>query len=340
MKSANRYLIGTFFLVVGGFAMLRSALPNTALSCADASADEPYLEKGCVEAAKSMKQLENVVAFKLHAFTKFFQGERLVEQEVWLEGRNDKFWCQTLSVGEKDKSRIEKEIRAAEIVNADRKETIIFDGKILIQHRPIGMLVLMEDAEGFVGQSASNYLIPATWTNFSQSIQPGKYTYRYVLENSLAERTVKLVPNEKRIRVTYQHNPSKAFKFKWLEFDSSNFLVVASEESGGIALAHSAQYEWQLSNGSPFVVSGKVQLGDKIQFEWKIDSYTSNEKEVRQSFALDESKLPLGTRIEEDPHAKRGPRKIRFIGGTEGRREHLLRQEALKIALFKDGDKD
>ena len=37
MKSANRYLIGTFFLVVGGFAMLGLELPNTALSSADAS---------------------------------------------------------------------------------------------------------------------------------------------------------------------------------------------------------------------------------------------------------------------------------------------------------------
>ena len=313
---------------------------NAAIFVLLVSADEPNLDKSCSEAAKSMKQMENVVAFKLHAFTKFYQGERLVEKEVWLEGRNDKFWCQTLNVGEKDKSRIEKEIRAAKIVNADRKETIIFDGKRSIQHRPIGMLVLMEDAESFVGPAASNYLIPASWTNFSQSIHPGKYTYRYVLENSMEERSVKFVPNEKRIRVTYQHNPAKAFKFTWLEFDTSSFLVVASEESGGIALAHSAQYEWQLSNGSPFVVSGKVQLGDKIQFEWKIDSYTSNAREVRQSFALDESKLPLGTRIEEDPHAKRGQRKIRFIGGTEGRKEHELRQEALKIALIKDGDKD
>lgn len=298
------------------------------------SADEPDLEKSCAEAAKSMKQIEGVAAFKLHGVTKNTDSTGVTQHEVWLEGRNGKYWCQTLSVGENDKI-VEKEIRLAEVANADRKATKIFDGKSSIQHYPIKMLVVVNDAESFVAAGPNKYLIPVSWTSFSQSIHPGKYTYRYVLENSLQGRSVKLMPNENKIRVTIEHQPATSFKFKWLEFSPTNSLVTASNESGGTALAHTAEYDWEMSNGVWYVSKGKVQLGEKVQFEWKIDSYSSDAKHVRQSFGLEESKLPLGTRIEEDPQGKRGARKIRFVGGAEGQREHDLRQEALKVALIK-----
>jgi len=76
-----------------------------------------------------------------------------------------------------------------------------------------------------------------------------------------------------------------------------------------------------------------------IQCEWKVDSYSCDARLVRSSFTLDESKLPFGTRIDEEPNSKQSPRKIRFIGGDEGKKEYDLRMEALRMNIIKEAGK-
>jgi hypothetical protein len=301
-------------------------------------ADDADLSKHCEKAANAIAHLENVVGFKLHGFAKYSSSERDVDQEVWIEGRNGKIWCQTLNVENKNNPVVVNELRYAEIVGADRKITKIFDGKKSIEHKPILMLVRIDDADKFIGPGATRYLNPMCWTNFGQRDMAAKFSYRYVLENSLEGRSIRWQSRDNKIRVSYENPSSKALlKSKWLEFSLSNYLVTASSESG-VALSNTCEYEWALSEGSWYVSKGKVQVGDKEKFEWTIDSYTSDAKKVRSNFALEDSKLPLGTRIETDPQSKRGTRNIRFVGGADGQREHDLRQAALKIVQQKDGN--
>jgi len=271
-------------------------------------ASEPDIPDCIAKTISQSKLVESVVAFKLNATVKI---PEFPDDVVWMEVRGEKIFVESLLAGRSE------------------KRTFLFDGKRMIVHEPRKNIVQIETKERFSGPIDYSYLFPASWTSIGHSLKKGKSSNSFFLHENLANSTSKWIPDTERIRFSYySKSPNPAFKTKWLEIDPQKTMVVASEASGGKALSHRSEYEWTKDESGWYVSMGKVLVGDRIRCEWKVDSYSCDARLVRSSFTLDESKLPFGTRVDEEPNSKQSPRKIRFVGGDEGKKEYDLRMEA------------
>ncbi len=93
--------------------------------------------------------------------------------------------------------------------------------------------------------------------------------------------------------------------------------------------------EWSLSGVVPYVSHGELTIGEgqlSRKLEWSVDEFTSDPKQVRRSFTIDESKLPFGTRLETNPQGG-ASRVIRYVGGDLGEKEFYLKEQAIRVIV-------
>lgn len=305
---------------------------------ASAAAQESVIAECCKKTAEQMKRIESIAAFKLHASVTRRSSLGDFDYEVWLESQGEKVWAQVLLKPPPGTSEFENYEKFASLLNTDLRETYIFDGQKAITYSPLKMQVKIEADSDFQTVHAATPLFPASWTGFHVARNQGKTTFRHFLTENLPECSSSFDADNNRVVVSLTSktvDPSKpvSYALRIVEIDPTNYLVRSSEASGGRALPTVATFDWANSAGAWYVSQGKVSSGSgnrKRTTEWKIDEFTSNPRNVRTKFSLDESALPRGTRIDLEPYNKQRKREIRFVG-EDGQREYDLKLEAIRL---------
>ncbi len=299
-------------------------------------AQETDIAECCKKAAEQMNRIESIAAFKLHASVTRRDPLGDFNYEVWLESHGEKVWAQVLPKPPPGTPEFDKLEKVGSLLKTDLRETYIFDGQNAIIHTPLKMGVTIEAAAGLPTVHELTPLFPASWTGFLVKRNQGKTTFSYLLSKRLSDckSSYDTANNRVVVSLTETVDASKpvSFAIRRVEIDPTNYLVRATEASGGRAAPIIGSFDWANSVGTWYVSHGKVTSGsrNKLTTEWKIDEFTSNPRDVRTKFSLDQSALPPGTRIDLEPQNRQRKREIRFVG-TDGQREYDLKMEAIRL---------
>ncbi len=305
--------------------------------CSSLLAQDVDVALVCKNAADHMRRLESIAAFKLHGTVHVKERGGSIDSthEVWLEARGDKVWSRLLEKPKMGTPEEEQFRKYAELLKTDLAETLVFDGKQMFSHSPIRLQVRIEVAETFRAPMQVRHLFPVSWTGFSFNREQGKTTFEVFLTSRLPESEA--IFDRRHYRVVVSHKlpatDSSTPLFhtdRRVEIDPSSFMIHSSKISGGKVVPIDSELEWRQSKDVWYVSKGRVTY-PPFTVEWEIDEFSADPRDVRTSFALEKSKLPLGTRIDIDPFNKQKMRKTEFVGGSEGQREYELKRGAIGL---------
>lgn len=310
-------------------------------SCGFAIAQDLSESEVLRQAVERQRRIKSIAAFKLHAtVAEEFGSGAGSHYEVWMESRGDKVWAQMRQLAQADDKISKSMERVAELLGSDLKETLIFDGQRMIVHSPVKMQVTIEQAERFTGQDSLRTLFPRSWTTFSMAPDAGRSSLELILSDRLPEPTMKFTRSGDRLIVSsVSQAVDPVVKFRRLEIGAETGLIYVSEASGGVALPKVSNLEWAEADGVWYVFRGTLAIGTGgggRNFKWEMHEFTTDPRQVQKPFTLDETELPLGTRIVTEPQERQQKRQIRYVGGEEGQHEHNLKRQAIRM-IFERG---
>jgi hypothetical protein len=321
---------------------LVALLVTVTLLCSKARTQSDDVSAICRAAAENIQRLESIAAFKLHGMVSVREnaGGEGEKYETWIEMRGNKVWSRCLKIHPVGSADEEESRRFKELLKTDLFETRIFDGRKMISHSPTRLQVTIEDKTDFEVPRHLKPVFPASWTGFMFAANQGKTTFEVLLTSRLPECDVVFNQQKNEVIVSHKLPPSSKPSLhdeRKLRIDSSSMLIVYSKVFGGKGIPIESELEWKAWGDIWYVSKGKVDYGPLI-VEWEIDQFTADPREVRTAFALDKAELPIGTRIDVEPHSKQKRREVEFVGGEEGLREYKLKRESIRLISGKSDE--
>ncbi|AMV35600.1 hypothetical protein VN12_26140 [Pirellula sp. SH-Sr6A] len=282
---------------------------------------------------KSMQKVAELPEYKLGAVVE--QGD--VQFEVTLMARDTKWLIKSKQTKFEDTpdSDIAKKLIAHHGV--DPTVTIIYDGTNLIYHYPVKYLVTIDEYPKPTVSERYQALFPNSWNSFYIKSSSEKLKLSYLIDLESPQKTISPASDQSRVRITEVSLSEKpiAFKTRYIEVEKSTSLVSKSHMGGGSGLPVTKEYSWANRDGRWYPRTGKVTVGDQPSITWTINSFSHDVKDISCKFSLDDLSLPEGTRIADDPLKKKGLTMNRYVGGEQGRIEHLLKRDEAQIIIDK-----
>jgi hypothetical protein len=285
----------------------------------------------------TMRAVAELPAFKIEAVVE----QEDVQFEVSIMARTSKWLIKSKQTKFDDtpESRLSQALIAQRGV--DHTVTIIYNGKDLIYHYPTKYLVTIDESPKPTVGERYQALLPSSWDSFYIKSSSEKLKCSYLIDLDSQQKTTSPTSEQSRVRITEVSLSEKpiAFKTRYLELEKSTGLVLKSHLGGGSGIPVTKEYSWANRDGRWYARTGKVTIGDRPPISWTINKFSPDAKDVSCKFSLDDLSLPEGTRIAEDSLEKKGPTMNRYVGGENGRTEHLLKREEAQIILEKDPKK-
>lgn len=304
-------------------------------------AEDSRLESCRKAALRIARSVEKLSAVKTHGIVESPDQTA----EMWMEIRGVSIWCERIAAEgrtekEREQSRV-RQLKIAKIAGVDTKSVDSFDGGAVYELRPLQLEARIDHVPTF--QTAVEYTAfqPQRWVTFSGQTGYETGYFSNLLgegeKNVVAERIAST--GNYRFTQTFGNSEipreNRLFDVRWIEVDAETNCVVAYNSAADQS-QWDGKMKWNNFDGNWYPSTGEHHWNGKLQVRWSIDEISFDAKKVRTKFAFEESKLPFATRITETVNGDFKKRKIRFVGGEKGQKEHDLRVAAIRIAAQKE----